>query len=48
MSDGDFYYVSAQNQGGGTITCSVAVDGVTIDSNSAYGDYAICTASGTI
>jgi hypothetical protein len=48
MSDGDFYYVSAQNQGGGTITCSVVVDGVTVDSNSASGEYAICSASGTI
>jgi hypothetical protein len=48
LSDGDFYYISAQNGGGGTITCSVFVDGTEVDSNSSIGQYAICTASGTI
>lgn len=48
MSDGDFYYIAAQNNGGGTISCSVYVDGALIDTNSSSGDYAICTASGTV
>jgi hypothetical protein len=48
MSDGDFYYVSAQNQGGGSMTCSVEVDGVEVDTNTSSGEYAICSASGSV
>lgn len=48
MSSGDFFYVSAQDQGSGVITCSVDVDGAQVDSNSSSGPYAICTASGTV
>lgn len=48
MGGGDFYYVSAQNSGGGTIVCSVDIDGTQVDTNSSSGQYAICTASGSV
>ncbi|SRR6266511_2991666 len=48
IEEGAFLYVSAQNDGGGTITCQILVDGVTAESNDSHGKYAICTASGTL
>lgn len=48
IEEGSFLYVSAQNDGGGTITCTILVDGVEAESNNAHGQYAICTASGTL
>jgi hypothetical protein len=48
LSDGDFAYISAQNNGGGTITCSILVDGSVAETNSSSGQYAICTASGSV
>jgi hypothetical protein len=33
---------------GPEIACSVSVDGVQVDTNSSSGDYAICTASGSV
>lgn len=38
-----FLYISAQNQGGGTITCHILVDGIEVATNTASGDYAIAT-----
>jgi hypothetical protein len=46
--DGAFLYVSAQNAGGGTITCSISVDGTIAESNKSEGQYAICEASGSL
>jgi hypothetical protein len=43
-----FAYVSAQNDGGGTITCMIEIDGQVAESNDSSGDYAICTASGSV
>lgn len=47
--DGEFLYVSAQNDGsaGDTITCEIREDGVTVASNSSSGPYAIVTCQGT-
>lgn len=45
---GAFLYISAQNAGGfGTITCEIAVDGVTIRHAESSGAYAIVTCSAT-
>src|SRR6266511_228235 len=46
-SSGEFYYVSAQNSQGGTITCKVTIDGVPTKSTDAHGRFAICTADGS-
>lgn len=40
-----FLYLSAQNNGGGTITCWIKVDGTTLSHNTARGAYAIATCS---
>lgn len=44
---GEFLYVSAQNQGDGTITCRIAEDGLTIVSNESSGEFAIVTCDGS-
>ena len=41
----DFMYVSAQNNGSGTIRCAIYVDGKLIERNKSTGLYSICTAS---
>jgi hypothetical protein len=46
--EGSFVYISAQNNGGGTITCSISVDGGVVESNDSSGEFAICTASGAL
>ena len=49
MKRGQFYYISAQNQGAtGTITCTVKVDGVVVKTNTSSGGYTIATCSGTV
>lgn len=48
MDYGDFYYVSAQNTGSGTIHCIVYIDGKKVEDNKANGLYNICTASGNV
>ncbi|AKG41567.1 Lanthionine synthetase C family protein [Streptomyces xiamenensis] len=44
---GDQLYVSAQNQGHGTITCTIAVDGTVVTTTTSSGAYAIVTCQGT-
>jgi hypothetical protein len=48
MYDGDFYYIAAQNNDGGGISCWVYVDGEVADHIVSSGDYAIATCSGTV
>jgi hypothetical protein len=48
MTEGQFLYVSAQNQGGGHVRCNIYVDGQFVQSNDGNGQYAICSASGTL
>jgi hypothetical protein len=48
MNSSDFYYVSAQNAGGGTIHCKVYVNDKLLEDNTASGEYAICQSSGTL
>lgn len=46
---GAFQYISAQRGGAtGDITCSIEVNGQTVESNTSSGPYTICTASGTL
>lgn len=42
----DFLYISAQNDGSGTLTCRIIVDGVAVSENTASGEYAIATCEG--
>lgn len=44
---GDFVYLSAQNNGSGTLTCTIKADGLVISENTASGKYAIATCKGT-
>jgi hypothetical protein len=44
---GDFVSISAQNGGGGTITCRIRADGRVIAENTASGQYAIASCDGT-
>lgn len=48
MVEGQFAYISAQNASGGEITCEIYINGVKVESNTSRGEYAICTASGSI
>lgn len=41
-----FLYISAQNNGGGVISCTITVDGVTVSHNVAHGSYAIAQCDG--
>lgn len=43
-----FAYVSAQNNGGGTVICTIEIDGQVAESNESSGEFAICTASGSV
>lgn len=45
-SDGDFLYISAQNQGGGTLHCRITEDGATVAENTSSGRYSIVTCDG--
>jgi len=45
---GEFLSVSAQNKGGGTITCTITVDGKTIKRARSKGAYAIASCDGMI
>jgi FlgD Ig-like domain len=43
---GEFVYVSPQNDGGGSVGCSIVANGKTISNNIATGDFAIATCDG--
>lgn len=43
---GDFVYVSAQNNGQGTVTCTIEVDGRILSTNSSTGEFMIATCDG--
>lgn len=45
--DGAFLYISAQNNGGGSLTCFIVEDGATIATNTSRGQYAIVTCEGS-
>lgn len=45
MFRGDHLYISAQNNGSGTITCHILVDGREVASNTSSGEYAIASCS---
>lgn len=48
MRDGDFVYISAQNQGKtGSVTTTIKADGKTFKSTTSTGAYVIATASGS-
>lgn len=48
MSQGDFLYVSAQNQeAAGDVTTTIQVDGNTFKTSTSSGAYVIATASGS-
>ncbi len=48
-SGSEFVYISAQRGGtDGDITCSIEVDGTTVETNTSSGPYTICTASGSL
>ena len=46
VQSGAFLYISAQNVGSGTITCTIVEDGVEVSSNTSSGAYAIATCDG--
>jgi hypothetical protein len=46
-NDGDFLYISAQNNGGGTLHCRITEDGSTVAAQTSRGQYAIVTCSGS-
>ena len=49
MEAGDFFYISAQNQGSsGSVTCTVEVDGVPVKTTTSQGEYVIAACSGTV
>lgn len=46
---GDFVYVSVQNQqGAGSVTCRITVDGAVVSENTSSGGYVIATCQGTV
>lgn len=47
FGSGGFLYISAQNNGDGTITCEIKVDGLTVAQNTASGEFAIATCEGS-
>lgn len=48
-TSGAYVYISAQRGGApGDITCSIEIDGQTLETNSSSGPYTICTASGSV
>jgi hypothetical protein len=46
MTDGGFMYISAQNKGDGTLTCTITEDGIVVSNNFASGEFAIATCTG--
>lgn len=49
MHEGDFLYISAQNQGeSGSVICSIEVDGVPVKTATSSGAYVISTCSGRL
>lgn len=46
MKQGDFYYISAQNNGSGAIICQVLINGKLVKNTKSTGQYTICDASG--
>jgi len=47
-TDGQFLYLSAQNKGGGEITCTIYVNGQPVKSSTSSGEFAICQADGSL
>lgn len=45
-SIGQFLYISAQNKGDGTLTCTITSDGIVVATNTSSGEYAIVTCEG--
>jgi hypothetical protein len=46
---GDFLYLSVQNQQGiGSVTCRITVDGVVVSENTSSGGYTIATCQGSV
>ena len=46
---GDHVYVSVQNQqGAGSVTCRITVDGLKVSENTSSGGYAIATCQGKV
>lgn len=46
---GDFVYISVQNQqGAGSVTCRITVDGVVVSENTSSGGYTIATCQGDV
>lgn len=49
FGSGDFVYLSIQNENGyGSVTCRIVVDGVTISENTSDGGYTIATCQGQV
>lgn len=48
MAPGDFVYLSAQNRGPGTITCTIRAGATTVDTATSRGEFAIASCSGTV
>ena len=48
MAPGDFAYLSAQNKGDGTITCTIRAGATTVDTATSRGEFAIASCSGTV
>lgn len=47
VGSGAFLYLSAQNNGDGTITCEIRVDGLVVASEQSSGEFAIVTCEAT-
>jgi hypothetical protein len=48
VTKGTFVYISAQNNGGGTITCHIFINGLEAISNTSSGEYTIASCSGRV
>lgn len=48
MAPGDFVYLSAQNRGPGSITCTIRAGATTVDTATSRGEFAIASCSGTV
>lgn len=48
LDPGEFAYLSAQNQGDGSITCSIRAGGRVIDEATSRGEFAIASCSGSV
>ena len=48
MAPGDFAYLSAQNRGDGTITCTIRAGATTVDTATSRGEFAVASCSGRV